>query len=716
MSSPQFIAPMMEDGSIADLAERARQLLVCCQEITDEESRFLAGEQLARLNAWVSNHGVFKAQHASLDYKLRTSPLRYGMAGSLKIVCGHVLAILKGSPEVSGEEYRGIFAAPRSNVLTIARNLLSKSTSDESMRVKKLELVEDMITRINQLSLGAQREMYGNGLKEIPELLYFDTQDAILPERRDNGANMEPPVDDLHSDIGSEFEDFVRQALKYRCPLFSSRNEEDLDDEQKGYRLTLLERCSSIISIRRRELEYFRSHQNKLHSVYKNPKINHTHILSDSPSNHAWKETFVSESIMTNFEPPLASSAISSSAVVEADEGFGGGRLLDVPPPPKLVGGEKEKSCPYCYLMLPAKTFSVRENAKHWERHLMEDLRPWKRHLSQPHYRGWQCSSHAKHANSCATDEAPFRFSTVEEVQKHNKAVHANYYLLSAEEIFKGGQLVALPQWCFICLESLPQPDELLRHMADHFKSLSLLALPWRDRVASLSDKCSNNEDDERAASLDETEEPAMGLTEKFKKQRFASMLLAINNIPIAHQDRLEKWAYDCRWREDATTGIRETVIKNTFARETGIKNTTVKSTVANDTVNKATVAVKDIAVKATDVIGAFARERESSKSLPYKGQLLKAPSPERESPKTPSSKIQSLKTQLSMMKPLMVQSSKAQRSEIQSPKVQSPITRSPKSQSPYRNSHEYIHAQSSPTPRARSLCHGSALASGFRW
>lgn len=100
-SSSQPVGPTLGEGLIADTAERARQLLLCCREITDEEPRKLALTQLSRFNLWASNIGVFAARHASLDYRLRTAPsVRVAVEGNLDMVCKRLLT---SKPNVSRE-------------------------------------------------------------------------------------------------------------------------------------------------------------------------------------------------------------------------------------------------------------------------------------------------------------------------------------------------------------------------------------------------------------------------------------------------------------------------------------------------------------------------------------------------------------------------------------------------------------------------------------
>jgi hypothetical protein len=81
-----------DNEAIADTADRARQLFLCCREIPNESHRKAASVQLARFNLWASNIGVFAALHASLDFRLRTDPVvRATIEGNLEILCRHLL-------------------------------------------------------------------------------------------------------------------------------------------------------------------------------------------------------------------------------------------------------------------------------------------------------------------------------------------------------------------------------------------------------------------------------------------------------------------------------------------------------------------------------------------------------------------------------------------------------------------------------------------------
>lgn len=469
---------------------------------------------------------------------------------------------------------------------------------------------------LHQLSLAIRRASNRNNLTKIPKIFNIDKGYAIIREQKEDGINSQIIIESVRFDTGPGFEKFVRKALTHRWLRYRSSNEEALNKQQHNYRQTLLERCISAVSTRRRQLEYFRAHQNRLEqkgekeflfrppdqksiaqdtlqsTVHSKDKDPHAGLLNDprldqpskisyEPSNYTHDETVTSEFIAAKFKLPPASSAPSSSASTSAGGGFGGDSPFDVPQPPELDLGEKEKSCPYCYLILPARTFSTQKRARRWERHLLEDLQPyvclftncttpgktyssfgaWKSHLSQPHYDSWQCSLHPKDDSSNDTNDESF--NTLAEFQSHLKIFHSDCDPMSANDPSQHvHQLTALPQWCFVCFETFREPATLLQHMTTHFKSMSLLALPWRDDIADdeatasgkvvISDAIDAQVDalDTELAGInfwdgEKSAETATEPTQALDVQKFASLLSAVNEASMTDQgyvQNLETW------------------------------------------------------------------------------------------------------------------------------------------------------------------------------
>ena len=118
----------LDSISIANTAEKAHQLLRCCERFPPDEGHYpesaefdlpdssrattgsselqgsqessgtdsdileFAKRQLSRFELWASNIGVFASRHASLDYRLRTAPIaKVVVDGNLNTLCKHTL-------------------------------------------------------------------------------------------------------------------------------------------------------------------------------------------------------------------------------------------------------------------------------------------------------------------------------------------------------------------------------------------------------------------------------------------------------------------------------------------------------------------------------------------------------------------------------------------------------------------------------------------------
>ncbi|KAG4438024.1 hypothetical protein IFR05_006483 [Cadophora sp. M221] len=591
MASSQLLDPIPDDGSIADTAERARQLLLSCREIGDEHSRKLAAAQLARFNLWASNIGVFANRHASLDYRLRTAPVvKATIEGNLEIVS------LKGTIELSEEELDGFSGIPQSQTLKFGLELLRKSAPDEQVRVQELNLVEDTIGTLHQLSLAIRRASNRNSLARIPKLFDFDDGYTVVKQRKEEHAgDYGIPTQPVRFDVGSAFEEFVRKVLAARW--FRPDIEAEVDCEQKEYRQALLDRCVETIATRRRQLAYFRMHQLKLAQENAARSASTRQNNANLESGQPWKQmdgkkivsvarrgggpdhpvryesmnATLSDTVGSEIQPGSirmvpSSSAPSSTASSTGGGGFGSGGLWEVPAPPKVEAEENEKPCPYCCLVLPAKTFSLHKKAKRWEKHLLEDLQPyicvftncsqrgksyasfkdWQAHLGQPHYSGWLCPLHSE-----KIDEELLLFHNLPDFENHLRIYHTDLDPSGANDlIHQASQQAVIPGWCFVCFEELPNVLAFQKHMANHFKTMLLLALPWRDDIgddkavasdrpmttAGSNDAGPNSETDLTSINLFESAEADRRLPEparSLKATEFASLL---SIVPI--QDR----------------------------------------------------------------------------------------------------------------------------------------------------------------------------------
>jgi hypothetical protein len=615
MASSFPAAPSLNDNSISDTAERARHLLLCCQEIHEEEPRRIAGAQFSRFNLWTSNIGVFSSRHASLDYRLRTAPTaKAAVDGNLEILCKHLLSgeithlvarrgrpclahhrpALTGHPDLADEDLDAFAEASQRDVFDFGLKLLRRSSPAINARVSALNLVESTISTLHQLSLAIRKASNRNSLARVPKLLDVDGGYVVVRELQESLPVSTSLVKPVRFEATAGFEDFLRRILKSRW----LRSDEDagLDPHQKDYRQLLFVRFVASISIRRRQLAYFQNHQAKLamqnltkfvpapqkptkpntqpNQQPASPQhlspLNFKELDIQQPSFQGFIDTSLSETVPSEFQSMsfrLSPSTAAPSSTASSSDAGGLGTVgpFEVPPAPELGPREKEKMCPYCCLVLPAKTFSIQKKSRRWKKHLLEDLQPylclfkncnqpgktyrtfkdWQAHLSQPHEQDRLCP--LPHPDADTAEEQAFFFDTAAQFQDHLNLYHLNLDASSTRSIFQtASQPAVLPQRCFVCLAEQTTTATLQRHLANHLELAFLLALPGRDDIKD-SDAVSSGRPSSRTAPSDtakpqETDLPdlrglygddsdarTVGVAQTLSAKDFAARLSTIN-------------------------------------------------------------------------------------------------------------------------------------------------------------------------------------------
>ena len=373
----------------------------------------------------------------------------------------------------------------------------------------------------------------------------MDRDYSVLREVRKDALVWKDTVNATKFEATHLFDEFLRSLLPHRW--LKSDAESELDAQRREYHNGLYARIVASISIRRRQLSYFQRHHAKLATrnvtefasvTSKPPKPSSQPGLTlDVPHNpaptnaygpalspltpHKVNDTSLSETVGSEFHSkqfvapptvPAPSSATSSSDV----GGLGLVGPFDVPPAPEIRPMEKEKMCPYCCLVLPAKTFSVHKKSRQWKKHILEDLQPyiclfkncsqssrtyrtfreWQTHLSQPHYQDWQCPL----SHHDADDGDSFVYDTLSSFQDHLNAYHPQLDATAVRNISQAaGQPARLPDWCFVCLAEQPATMSLHRHVANHLEQVFMLALPDRDDIKE-SDEVSSGLPSSRTA------------------------------------------------------------------------------------------------------------------------------------------------------------------------------------------------------------------------
>ncbi|KAI9643120.1 hypothetical protein NHQ30_008855 [Ciborinia camelliae] len=511
---------------IKDYVQRAQQLFYCCEEISDQDIQKRASEEFLKFNLWASNLGVFAARHASLEYRLRTAPkVRMDIDWNLAIVCSRLLTTLKGTTDLSEEELCQFVHGSQFDSRKFGLVLLQNSISDDEPRIRELGLVADAISTLHKLSLAIRKASNPSFLAKVP-LLGFDKGFTLIgrlemDEQSETNIKItkKTSIQPAQFEITSAFENFIREVLVRRWFRRDEGSEEELDSRQRKYRQVLLDRCVEMVTTRRRQLTYFQTqgqlalkNVGKITSTTSEPSYPNAAITQpggnrlppiapkSAGEHHSLYECSNTSSSSTADSSSSNSSeldleTISSEASTIAEDGFRNGGPFEVPPRPKLEANEKEKPCPYCYFVLPADTFTEQNR---WERHLLEDLKPyiclfegcrqrgksyssfkdWQAHLNLPHYEPWRCPLHPDDL-----DGEPL-FDGVLNFEDHLITSHPYLgHLIATYLIRDSTKLAVLPLWCFLCFEKHSSVSELQTHMAKHFESMSLLALPWRDDI-----------------------------------------------------------------------------------------------------------------------------------------------------------------------------------------------------------------------------------------
>ncbi|KAI1129295.1 hypothetical protein F5Y10DRAFT_238623, partial [Nemania abortiva] len=415
------------------------------------------------------------------------------------------------------------------------------SSGDSDLRIQALHSVESTLDTLHLFSLAIRKASSRNSLIKLPNLPDADDGFQLAWQLEESGTvSKEIAVQPVRFDITLVFENFVRRLLVKRW-LIPDTNK-DLLQEQEDYREIMLDRCVKSISARRRQLTYFRDHQTKLETQattnvgtgapqpvrpavqspttplpFSQSNFQHTHTQQHAIGGRA--EEALSETLGSELQPGvlnfMPSAYAPSSVTSSAAASLSSRGPVEVPPAPELEPQEKEKMCPYCYLVYPAKIFSTKKRSRTWRKHLLEDLQPyiclfkncpqpgktyrnfreWQSHLSQVHAEYWLCPLPHPGVNH-STEQPGLCFALSSQFHDHLDLAHSDLDLSTAQSVYQEARRpAALPQWCFVCLKSQSSVTSLERHLEGHLYQAFLIALPGRDDIKEAdfaSDRLSN--------------------------------------------------------------------------------------------------------------------------------------------------------------------------------------------------------------------------------
>ncbi|MCJ1471355.1 hypothetical protein MMC07_010003, partial [Pseudocyphellaria aurata] len=328
-------------------------------------------DQLDRFKIWTGSLGVFAADTASLDFRLKDDQ-------DIKDVLIHMITSLREQVEQLARP------SPLPTVLEEENEIEPKSSgSSVSSTASSWKLSSDSDSAKNIGNVPPDLHRRSSGLSQITDIvnrLYRLSTVIRKPISQSEHARVAQYIEKTKHDIDFEgFESYVKWKIQKWCPDTTAE---------------LINRLSGAVVYKRKKLLYRKRHQEKLNEgtkdsfIARDPKsiypdsnklqVPDTGSLQKVPErereqrSQAFSTTNVSSidkqavhAAVHAYERSAAQSGITKSAVARLQQ-------LVVPPPPKLKAG-REAKCPYCFKFLKEDQLK----GAHWTRHILKDIDPY---------------------------------------------------------------------------------------------------------------------------------------------------------------------------------------------------------------------------------------------------------------------------------------------------------------------------------------------------
>lgn len=161
------------------------------------------------------------------------------------------------------------------------------------------------------------------------------------------------------------------------------------------------------------------------------------------------------------------------------------GKGIELPRPPVDALKGESFTCPYCFVMCPAR----QGHGKVWKAHVLHDLQPyvctydecskpnelyksrrqWQEHGNSAHRRTWRCNKHSQAV-----------FPSPDGLRSHFYHEHEDLAESEIEELLSilASAHADDREFCPICLQNCPFPKGITNHIANHLERIALFALP----------------------------------------------------------------------------------------------------------------------------------------------------------------------------------------------------------------------------------------------
>ncbi|KAK3299954.1 uncharacterized protein B0H64DRAFT_379530 [Chaetomium fimeti] len=475
------------DPDIFTLASDCRQSFVTLgKELLARPTVLMPRESVenegGRFRVWCGNLGALQQSFASLDYRLRESPV------ILSTVCG-LLQQLRSNLDESISVVSG-------SRLAFEDQTQPGDSSDESADDSE----DDDGNPIRQRHELSMRLL---SIVDLVKKLYelgFRIRDPRLRPSSSKATRYREIDPDTGVDLFDAFPQFDRQHVDALLEsLRRGREPPSASDEDPDY---LMPRLAASITLRRKHFRYWEKHGKKL-SLHTVPRIKPVEATEDPrPASQGQRnqvpqlirplgtdepKTLMSMTEATNHQDNLddmteRGTVVSyASTTLDAD-----GHRLELPNPPTEALRGKDFVCPYCSVICPAR-YGQR---KAWRSHVLHDLQPyictyqdcpepsrlyrskrqWADHESSRHRRLYRCYEHPE-----------LLYKTPDRLKAHLQREHSSR--LTDEQIdslveLSGVNISDERSNCPICFEPAPFAKGLENHLAHHLERLAMFALP----------------------------------------------------------------------------------------------------------------------------------------------------------------------------------------------------------------------------------------------
>ncbi|KAI1453987.1 hypothetical protein F4805DRAFT_441186 [Annulohypoxylon moriforme] len=476
-----------------------------------------AGELMASFNIWTANMGVFREGRQSLTSRLKSAPeiseLVQQLLTALKRDLEKIAFRLDSKESSSASESDD--SSDRSSISSYKQPQVSENLEAFPPRTTIWTSIQNTITSLRQLALAVRRA----GAQH-------------RQERIQRFKNIE-----RNKEVYQLIERCARQKVDHMFPNASE---------------VLRKRMAESIATRRTRFSYLEQHQKKTSTLNEPAPELQQDETNERKEGTALPKIELAQQRIANLESrmrPQPSIVLSATAVTKLDlrglnptknklkrtESVSSVKISTgkFPSMPKLDSGHTSFTCPYCFLVCPAKEAS---GESQWMSHLIHDFEPffcvfdectspftctdmytgWLAHMRETHTQPeWHCWH-------CKTSSSSGPFSTPSELESHLESHHREEITESLRPTLVKHSMIHDQhplQECPFCggfpeeiEKTYPDRDgkqsheALEKHVRDHLVSVALILAPVEmgESGDELDDTKSNAQrDDDSERDLD---------------------------------------------------------------------------------------------------------------------------------------------------------------------------------------------------------------------